>query len=70
MARAVAADYAAVVAAAEAAAGYDAATRRRTLRRLRRALRAIRSRDYFPPPERDRAQRAVDDLASLVEVAR
>jgi Protein ChrB, N-terminal len=70
MARAVAADYRAVVDAAEAAAaGKDAAARRRTLRRLRRALHAIQARDFFPPPERERARQAVDALAGLVEVA-
>ena len=70
MAHAVAADYRAVVDAAEAAeARSDPAARRRTLRRLRRALHAIQARDYFPPPEREQAQQAVDDLAALVEVA-
>jgi hypothetical protein len=70
MAHAVAADYRAVVDAAEAAeARSDPAARRRTLRRLRRALHAIQARDYFPPPEREQAQQAVDDLAGLVEVA-
>jgi hypothetical protein len=70
MAQAVAADYQAVVDAAEAAAaGNEAAARRRTLRRLRRALHAIQGRDYFPPPQRQQAQQAVDELAGLVEVA-
>ena len=45
----------------------DAVARRRTLARLRRALHAIRARDYFPPPERELAQQAVDALAALVE---
>ena len=35
--------------------------------RLRRELRRIRARDYFPPPERELAQRALDELAVLVE---
>jgi hypothetical protein len=30
-------------------------------------VRRIRARDYFPPPERERAQRAVEELATLVE---
>jgi hypothetical protein len=67
MAEAVADDYAAVIAEA-AAAGTDATgQRRRTLARLRRELRRIRARDYFPPPERERAERAVEELATLVE---
>jgi hypothetical protein len=67
MAEAVADNYAAVIAEA-AAAGADATgQRRRTLARLRRELRRIRARDYFPPPERERAERAVDELATLVE---
>src|SRR6266511_5468785 len=34
---------------------------------LWRKLRRIRARDYFPPPERELAQQAVDALAALVE---
>ena len=68
MSRAAAADYRTVVEAAEAAASAPA-TRRRTLQRLRRTLHAIQARDYFPPPERELARRAVDGLAELVEVA-
>ena len=41
--------------------------RRRTLARLRRESRRIRARDYFPPPERELAQRALDELVALVE---
>ena len=43
--------------------------RRRTLQRLRRTLHAIQARDFFPPPEREQARRAVEGLAELVEVA-
>jgi hypothetical protein len=60
----VAADYRLVLEAAEAAAG------RRTLNRLRRSLRDIRARDFFSPPERKRAERAVERLAGLVEAER
>jgi len=67
MADAVAADYRTVVAQAEEAREQPAGQRRRTLARLRRELRRIRSRDYFPPPEREQAQRALDELVSLVE---
>jgi hypothetical protein len=67
MAEAVADHYAAVIAEA-AATGADATgQRRRTLARLRRELRRIRARDYFPPQERERAERAVEELATLVE---
>ena len=70
MSQAVAADYRAVIEAAEAAyISPDAAARRRTLQRLRRTLDAIARRDYFPPPEREQARRAVDELTEIVEVA-
>jgi Protein ChrB, N-terminal len=67
MAEAVAADYRALIADAEAARAERSGQRRRTLGRLRRELRRIRARDYFPPPERELAQRAVDELAAVVE---
>jgi hypothetical protein len=35
----------------------------RVVRRLRRTLRAIQRRDYFPPPERDEAAAAVRAVA-------
>jgi hypothetical protein len=40
---------------------------RRTLARLRRELHRVRLRDYFPPPEREHAQRAVEGLAHRTE---
>ena len=67
MAAAVADDYAAVIADAAAAEAEAAGQPRRTLARLRRELRRIRARDYFPPPEREQAERAVEELAALVE---
>ena len=67
MAAAVAAEYQAVIDAAAAAGDTDTVARRRTLARLRRMLRAIRARDYFPPPERELAQQAVAELAALAE---
>ena len=36
--------------------------RSRLLKRLRRELREVRRRDYFPPAERELARRAVDLL--------
>jgi hypothetical protein len=68
MAASVAAEYRAVVEAAESARRKDAATRRRTLARLRRTLHAIRGRDFFPPPERELASASVEELASEIEV--
>ena len=65
-----AAEYRAVIEAARDASGKDEAARRRTLARLRRALKAIRGRDYFPPAERGGAEQAVEGLAELVEAAR
>ncbi len=67
MAELVAADYRTLIADAEAARNEPHGQRRRTLGRLRRELRRIRARDYFPPPERELAQQAVEELAELVE---
>jgi len=63
MADAIAAEYRALIAAAgEAAAG--GAVKDQTVARLRRELRRISQRDYFPPPEREAARRAVGSLTS------
>jgi Protein ChrB, N-terminal len=64
MAMAVAADYAAVAADAATGEGESGVVRRRTVARLRRELQRIGRRDFFPPAERERAHRAVDDLAA------
>jgi hypothetical protein len=53
MAAAVAEEYRALIGEAEGASD------RRTLARLRRELRAIRSRDFFPPPEAEEARRVL-----------
>src|SRR5436190_23077956 len=50
MAESVAAEYRTLIADANAALSERAGRRRRTLGRLRRELRRIRARDYFPPP--------------------
>lgn len=42
----------------------------RTLARLRRELRKVRARDYFPPPEADEVRVAVESLAARTEAAR
>jgi hypothetical protein len=68
MTTAVTEEYVAVIDEASALAGTDGA-RRRTLARLRRTLKAINARDFFSPPERELARQAVEELASLVEVA-
>jgi len=67
MAEGVAQEYVSVIAAAHEADAELPAVRARTLRRLRRQLGRIRQRDYFPPPEREQAQRAVEALAAALE---
>jgi hypothetical protein len=62
-------EYARVVAEANQAAGAESeVARRRAARRLRRKLRDIRRRDYFPPDERQQARAAVERLAAIDEV--
>jgi hypothetical protein len=68
MADAVAADYAAVAAEANAAGEDGDVVQRRTAARLRRELQRIGRRDFFPPPERDLAHAAVDHLLETVSV--
>ena len=63
----IAAEYEAVIAQAHAAATEAARRHRRTLARLRRELDRIGRRDYFPPPERDRARAAVAALAAALD---
>jgi ChrB-like protein len=68
---AAAAEYRALVADARRAAEHAPGERRRALGRLRRELRRVRRRDFFPPPERAEAERALEALAAtLEEVAR
>ena len=64
MTEAAAVDYTEVMVAAREALDLDDITRGRTVARLRRELARIRSRDFFPPRERERAQRAVEKLAA------
>jgi hypothetical protein len=68
MAAAIAAEYAEVSHEARAARR-SRAPARRTLLRLRRELGRIRRRDYFPPPGREEAHRAVEALGSTIEEA-
>jgi hypothetical protein len=67
MTEAVAEEYRELIARAQAAADEDAATRHRTVTKLRRELQRIRRRDYFPPPEREQAERVVNALVTMVE---
>jgi ChrB-like protein len=66
---AVVEQYRAVAAEARQAAGEGGGRHRRTLARLRRELDRIRRRDYFPPPERGEAERAVEALGQALEEA-
>lgn len=69
MAATVAADYARVIDEASAAAHESATSRRRTLARLRREVRRIGSRDYFPAPIAQTARAAVEALGDSLAVA-
>ena len=68
MAAARAAEYADIVVRARAAGQSSMAgpERSRVLRSLRRELRQVQRRDFFPPPERDAAVVAVAELAQAV----
>jgi hypothetical protein len=68
MAASIAAEYEATAAAAVAALSDPPSARTRMVVRLRRELRRIRQRDFFPPPARDSASQAVDALRQSVEV--
>jgi len=71
MAERIAAEYWSITSAAASAGDGREVERRRTLARLRRELRRVVSRDYFPPPERNDARAAIERLAELtVEVER
>ena len=61
-------EYLAVIAEAEAAAADGSGRQRRTLARLRREVGRIARRDYFPPPEHERARQAVEALAQALEM--
>jgi hypothetical protein len=67
MQAAVGAEYAQLAGEAERATASPVGSRKRTLGRLRRELRRIRRRDYFPAPEGAPARAAVEALARAVE---
>ncbi|MGN9845202.1 Chromate resistance protein ChrB [Nonomuraea sp. H19] len=68
MRQARAAEYRAVIAQVEAAAQARPGERARAVKRLQAELRRIGRRDYFPPPEREKARLAVRALAQEVVV--
>lgn len=65
MAAAVTEDYQAVVDEAVGSASLDPPAQRRTLAKLRRELRRIAARDFFPPVIRDQARAAVEALGQV-----
>ena len=68
MADTIAEEYRSIAAdAGEAIRSGDGQSRRRTLGRVRRELRRIAARDFFPPAERDAARQAVERLAATVQ---
>jgi hypothetical protein len=69
MADGVSQNYRRVIADAELARNETTGQRRRTLGRLRRELRRVRLRDYFPTPEREHATAAVERLALFLDEA-
>lgn len=64
MQAAIAQEYVALAAEATATLDLEPGARRRRLARLRRELRKLRRRDFFPPPERETALQAIDEVAA------
>ncbi|MGK5113756.1 Chromate resistance protein ChrB [Geodermatophilus sp. CPCC 205506] len=62
-------EYRALAEACRAAVADGPAERARALRRLRTEFRAIGRRDFFPPAERDAADRALRELAAATATA-
>jgi hypothetical protein len=69
MATSVATDYLRVIDEASAEAHQPVVVRRRTVARLRRELRRIGARDYFPGPIASRARAAVEALGDTLAAA-
>jgi hypothetical protein len=61
------AEYTDLLAAVSTAEVLDLRGGRSALQRLRRQLRQVTRRDYFPPPERDRVEIALKDLADNLD---
>jgi hypothetical protein len=70
MAKAITGEYRLLINDAATARTEPETVRRRTLARLRREFRRVTQRDFFPPPEREQAGRAISALGELVEVPR
>ncbi len=66
MAQARAAEYAKILAEAQAGSRLGPAARLALVRRLRADLLRVQRRDYFPPVERTAASAAIDTLAASV----
>jgi hypothetical protein len=62
-------EYRALIEATAEAAVAPPGQRRRSVARLRRELHRIRDRDYFQPPDADRAARAIDALNAVIEAS-
>lgn len=69
MSSARAGEYTELLAAISAAESRDLPARRAVLKRLRSRLRLISRRDYFPPPERDRVDVAIQTFANALDDA-
>jgi hypothetical protein len=69
MAATVATEYARVIEEASRRAGEPEVVRRRTVARLRRELRRIGARDYFPGSIADRARAVVEALGETLAAA-
>jgi hypothetical protein len=69
MASARAEEYRDLTARANVALAVPSSDQARVLKRLRRDLRTVQRRDYFPPPERDQAVAAINALASALLAA-
>lgn len=63
MREAVSAEYRELIALAEVA---EATPSKRAFGKLRRHLRKVKRRDYFPPPEREQAEVAVEAVAAAL----
>lgn len=68
MAQAAAMEYRSIIEQAQAGESAADADRRRIAARLRRQLRRVNRRDFFPPPERKAARQAVERLAAAAGV--
>ena len=66
MTEAIVAEYQQIIEMATEAHESDLVAQRRTITRLRREMRRVGARDFFPPEAREQARWAIDVLAELV----